>query len=90
MTLPDPALVQVEAGNRALKAVFGGKLAAKGKSLAELLQPHSIGKLFGCLVLLHLQSLTRILKAQPVNINICFMYNMKRLKFEIKNFKLIQ
>ncbi|KAK9531216.1 hypothetical protein VZT92_010656 [Zoarces viviparus] len=39
---PDPALVQVEAGNRALKAVFGGKLAAKGKSLAELLQPHSI------------------------------------------------
>lgn len=44
-TLPDPALVQVEAGNRALKAVFGSKLAAKGKSLAELLQPHSIGKL---------------------------------------------
>ncbi|XP_034555077.1 midasin [Notolabrus celidotus] len=40
--VPDPALVQVEAGNRALKAVFGGKLAAKGKSLAELLQPHSI------------------------------------------------
>ncbi|TKS75776.1 Midasin MIDAS-containing protein [Collichthys lucidus] len=39
---PDPALVQVEAGNRALKAVFGSKLAAKGKSLAELLQPHSI------------------------------------------------
>nr|XP_046228345.1 midasin isoform X2 [Scatophagus argus] len=38
---PDPALVQVEAGNRALKAVFGSKLAAKGKSLAELLQPHS-------------------------------------------------
>lgn len=55
LTLPDPALVQVEAGNRALKAVFGGKLAAKGKSLAELLQPHSIGKLFGCLILtLHL------------------------------------
>ncbi|KAF0023084.1 hypothetical protein F2P81_023714 [Scophthalmus maximus] len=37
----DSALVQVEAGNRALKAVFGSKLAAKGKSLAELLQPHS-------------------------------------------------
>uniref|UniRef100_A0A3P8RPW4 Midasin n=1 Tax=Amphiprion percula TaxID=161767 RepID=A0A3P8RPW4_AMPPE len=36
------ALVQVEAGNRALKAVFGSKLAAKGKSLAELLQPHNI------------------------------------------------
>ncbi|XP_036943295.1 midasin isoform X1 [Acanthopagrus latus] len=40
--IPDPALVQVEAGNRALKAVFGSKLAAKGKSLAELLQPHNI------------------------------------------------
>uniref|UniRef100_A0A3Q3KQB7 Midasin n=1 Tax=Mastacembelus armatus TaxID=205130 RepID=A0A3Q3KQB7_9TELE len=39
---PDLALVQVEAGNRALRAVFGSKLAAKGKSLAELLQPHSI------------------------------------------------
>lgn len=38
---PDPALVQVEAGNRALKAVFGSKLTAKGKSLTELLQPHS-------------------------------------------------
>ncbi|XP_077950103.1 midasin isoform X1 [Gasterosteus aculeatus] len=38
---PDPALVQLEAGNRALKAVFGSKLAAKGKSLTELLQPHS-------------------------------------------------
>ncbi|KAK2856665.1 hypothetical protein Q5P01_005400 [Channa striata] len=38
---PDSALVQVEAGNRALKAVFGSKLAAKGKSLTELLQPHS-------------------------------------------------
>lgn len=52
LTLPDPALVQVEAGNRALKAVFGSKLAAKGKSLAELLQPHSIGKVFACLGLL--------------------------------------
>ncbi|XP_023122208.2 midasin [Amphiprion ocellaris] len=40
--VPDSALVQVEAGNRALKAVFGSKLAAKGKSLAELLQPHNI------------------------------------------------
>uniref|UniRef100_A0A3Q1FB83 Midasin AAA ATPase 1 n=1 Tax=Acanthochromis polyacanthus TaxID=80966 RepID=A0A3Q1FB83_9TELE len=39
--VPDSALVQVEAGNRALKAVFGSKLAAKGKSLAELLQPHN-------------------------------------------------
>uniref|UniRef100_A0A3Q4BJ07 Midasin n=1 Tax=Mola mola TaxID=94237 RepID=A0A3Q4BJ07_MOLML len=39
---PDSALVQLEAGNRALNAVFGSKLAAKGKSLAELLQPHSI------------------------------------------------
>lgn len=44
LTVPDAALVQVEAGNRALKAVFGSKLAAKGKSLAELLQPHSTGK----------------------------------------------
>ncbi|XP_012709437.2 midasin isoform X1 [Fundulus heteroclitus] len=39
--LPDPALVQVEAGNRALKAVFSSNLAVKGKTLAELLQPHS-------------------------------------------------
>ena len=43
LTLPDSALVQVEAGNRALKAVFACKLAAKGKSLTELLQPHSTG-----------------------------------------------
>ena len=41
----DPALVQVEAGNRALKAVFSSKLTAKGRSLAELLQPHSTGRL---------------------------------------------
>lgn len=34
----------MEAGNRALKAVFASKLAAKGKSLAELLQPHSTGR----------------------------------------------
>ncbi|XP_067097253.1 midasin [Osmerus mordax] len=38
---PDPALVQLEAGNRALKAVFSSKLMVKGKSLTELLQPHS-------------------------------------------------
>ncbi|XP_062266826.1 midasin [Platichthys flesus] len=38
---PDSARVQVEAGNRSLKAVFACKLAAKGKSLTELLQPHS-------------------------------------------------
>uniref|UniRef100_A0A3Q2D7A0 Midasin n=1 Tax=Cyprinodon variegatus TaxID=28743 RepID=A0A3Q2D7A0_CYPVA len=36
-----PALVQVEAGNRALKAVFSSSLAVKGRTLAELLQPHS-------------------------------------------------
>lgn len=36
--------MQMEAGNRALNAVFASKLAAKGKSLAELLQPHSVGK----------------------------------------------
>ena len=41
----DPALVQVEAGNRALKAVFSSKLTAKGRSLAELLQPHSTGRI---------------------------------------------
>ncbi|KAM6915471.1 midasin [Xenentodon cancila] len=39
---PDSALVQVEAGNRALKAVFSSKLVTKGKSLAGLLQPHNI------------------------------------------------
>ncbi|XP_034018727.1 midasin-like [Thalassophryne amazonica] len=39
---PDSALVQVEAGNKALKSAFSSKLAAKGKSLTELLQPHSI------------------------------------------------
>uniref|UniRef100_A0A087Y7X1 Midasin n=1 Tax=Poecilia formosa TaxID=48698 RepID=A0A087Y7X1_POEFO len=39
--LPEPALVHVEAGNRALKAVFSSTLAVKGKTLAELLQPHS-------------------------------------------------
>ncbi|XP_038145137.1 midasin isoform X1 [Cyprinodon tularosa] len=39
--LPEPALVQVEAGNRSLKAVFSSSLAVKGRTLAELLQPHS-------------------------------------------------
>ncbi|XP_061563343.1 midasin [Cololabis saira] len=39
---PDSALVQVEAGNRALKAALSSKLATKGRSLAGLLQPHSI------------------------------------------------
>ncbi|KAM4713456.1 midasin isoform 2-T2 [Anableps anableps] len=39
--LPDPVLVQIEAGNRALKAVFNSNLAVRGKTLAELLQPHS-------------------------------------------------
>ncbi|XP_054617732.1 midasin isoform X2 [Dunckerocampus dactyliophorus] len=39
--LPDVVLVQVEAGSRALKAVFSTKLAARGKSLSALLQPHS-------------------------------------------------
>ncbi|KAM9782721.1 LOW QUALITY PROTEIN: midasin [Neosynchiropus ocellatus] len=36
----DSTMVQVEAGHQALNAVFGSKLAAKGKSLAQLLQPH--------------------------------------------------
>lgn len=49
-TPPDPALVQMEAGNRALKSVFASKLAAKGKSLAELLQPHSTGKIRLCIL----------------------------------------
>lgn len=39
------ALVQLEAGNRALKAMFSSKLTVKGKSLTELLQPHSTGRL---------------------------------------------
>ncbi|XP_077567526.1 midasin isoform X1 [Stigmatopora nigra] len=42
---PDLALIQVEAGNRALKAVFSGPLAAQGKSFAELLQPENLIKL---------------------------------------------
>ncbi|XP_077408316.1 midasin isoform X2 [Vanacampus margaritifer] len=41
---PDLALVQVEAGNSALKAAFSCQLAAQGKSFAELLQPQSTGK----------------------------------------------
>lgn len=39
------ALVQLEAGNRALKAMFSSKLTVKGKCLTELLQPHSTGRL---------------------------------------------
>ncbi|XP_016311670.1 midasin-like [Sinocyclocheilus anshuiensis] len=38
---PDAALMQLEAGCTALKAVFSSKLIGKGKCLAELLQPHS-------------------------------------------------
>ncbi|XP_030636974.1 midasin [Chanos chanos] len=38
---PDAALVQLEAGSKALKAVFSSKLSTKGRSLTELLQPHS-------------------------------------------------
>ncbi|XP_028858240.1 midasin [Denticeps clupeoides] len=38
---PDAALLQLEAGTRALKAVFSSKLTVKGKGLTELLQPHS-------------------------------------------------
>ncbi|KAM9551495.1 midasin-like isoform 2-T2 [Salvelinus alpinus] len=38
---PEVALVQLEAGNRALKALFSSKLTVKGKCLTELLQPHS-------------------------------------------------
>ncbi|XP_016427493.1 midasin-like [Sinocyclocheilus rhinocerous] len=37
----DVALMQLEAGCTALKAVFSSKLIGKGKCLAELLQPHS-------------------------------------------------
>ncbi|XP_018599206.2 midasin isoform X2 [Scleropages formosus] len=37
----EEALVHLEAGTRALKAVFCSKLAVKGKNLTELLQPHS-------------------------------------------------
>ncbi|XP_064196020.1 midasin isoform X1 [Anguilla rostrata] len=38
---PDAVLVHLEAGTRALKAVFSSKLSVKGKNLTELLQPHS-------------------------------------------------
>ncbi|KAJ8409756.1 hypothetical protein AAFF_G00218150 [Aldrovandia affinis] len=37
----DAVLVHLEAGTRALKAVFSSKLSSKGKHLTELLQPHS-------------------------------------------------
>ncbi|XP_035384712.1 midasin isoform X1 [Electrophorus electricus] len=39
--VPDTALMQLEAGSRALKAVFNSKLISKGKYLTEHLQPHS-------------------------------------------------
>ncbi|KAL4649045.1 midasin isoform X1 [Arapaima gigas] len=39
--VPEEALVRLEAGTQALKAVFSSKLAIKGKNLTELLQPHS-------------------------------------------------
>ncbi|XP_076872534.1 midasin isoform X2 [Brachyhypopomus gauderio] len=38
---PDGALMQLEAGSKALKAVFTSKLISKGKYLTEHLQPHS-------------------------------------------------
>lgn len=38
---PDTALMLLEAGCTALKAIFSSKLIGKGKCLAELLQPHS-------------------------------------------------
>ncbi|KAI1897419.1 hypothetical protein AGOR_G00083100 [Albula goreensis] len=38
---PDMVLIHLEAGTRALKAVFSSKLSVKGKNLTELLQPHS-------------------------------------------------
>ncbi|KAM9704373.1 midasin [Menidia menidia] len=40
-SIPGPVLVQLEAGNQALKAAFSSKLAGRAKSLAGLLQPHS-------------------------------------------------
>lgn len=40
--VPDSALAHLQAGNGALKAVFGSKLCTNAKSLTELLQPHSI------------------------------------------------
>ncbi|KAF4092103.1 hypothetical protein AMELA_G00017110 [Ameiurus melas] len=39
--VPEAALMQMEAGNQALKAVFNSKLVGKGKYLTEHLQPHS-------------------------------------------------
>ncbi|KAJ8270795.1 hypothetical protein GJAV_G00119370 [Gymnothorax javanicus] len=38
---PDVVLAHLEAGTRALNAVFSSKLSMKGKHLTELLQPHS-------------------------------------------------
>jgi len=43
LVLADAALMQLDAGCTALKAVFNSKLIGKGKCLAELLQPHSTG-----------------------------------------------
>ncbi|TSL47560.1 Midasin [Bagarius yarrelli] len=39
--VPEAVLIQLEAGNQALKAVFNSKLVGKGKYLTEHLQPHS-------------------------------------------------
>ncbi|KAF5899322.1 midasin-like, partial [Clarias magur] len=39
--VPEAALIQLEAENQALKAVFNSKLVGKGKYLTEHLQPHS-------------------------------------------------
>ncbi|GAA6099361.1 midasin isoform X1 [Tachysurus ichikawai] len=39
--VPEAALIQLEAGNQALKAIFNSKLVGKGKYLTEQIQPHS-------------------------------------------------
>lgn len=39
----EAALIQLEAGNQTLKAIFNSKLVGKGKYLTEHLQPHSTG-----------------------------------------------
>lgn len=43
LLLTDAVLVHLEAGTKALEAVFSSKLSVKGKHLTELLQPHSTG-----------------------------------------------
>lgn len=74
--LSDSALVQVEAGNRALKTVFSSKLAAKGKSLAGLLQPHTTGKLvFFFLLLCFLTAHVILLESLCISCGI--VYKMK-------------